>query len=136
MLPEFLADDPIVAATAGDARWSRIVWWVFSVLVDAEDAGISAHASVASTAIPGVPPALATEFGLKANWAHAALAAGGNYGELFERDFGASSKFGLARGTNALWRNGGADFRLVRRVAGGAIVSTDGATSISLRVAA
>jgi general L-amino acid transport system substrate-binding protein len=112
VLPELLADDPIVAASGGDARWSRIVWWTFSVLVDAEDAGISGRAAATSTQIPGVPPAIATELGLSAGWARDALTAGGNYGELFEHDLGASSKFGLARGANALWRNGGLIFGL------------------------
>ncbi|MEP7290841.1 MAG: amino acid ABC transporter substrate-binding protein [Chloroflexota bacterium] len=31
----------------------------------------------------------------------------GNYGEIFERNLGADTIFGLARGVNALWTNGG-----------------------------
>jgi general L-amino acid transport system substrate-binding protein len=107
ILPQILADDPIIAATAGDARFARVVWWTFSVLVDAEAAGISGRDRDAVTAIPGVPPAVGNELGLPAGWANAALAAAGNYGELFDRDLGAGSRFGLARGSNALWRSGG-----------------------------
>jgi len=35
------------------------------------------------------------------------LAVGGNYGELFEANIGASTPIGLARGLNAQWKNGG-----------------------------
>jgi len=111
ILPELLADDPIFAATSHDARWARIVWWTFSVLVDAEDAGIRAH-TTGDDAIAGVPPAAGSELGLTAGWERDALDAGGNYGELFDRDLGAGSRFGLARGANALWRNGGLIFGL------------------------
>jgi len=112
ILPQLLADDPIVAATTGDARWARILWWTFSVLVDAEAAGIAGHDGDAVTAIPGVPPAIGNELGLSDRWANAALDARGNYGEIFERDLGSGSRFKLARGSNALWRNGGLIFGL------------------------
>jgi general L-amino acid transport system substrate-binding protein len=112
LLPELLADDPIFATTAGDARWSRIIWWTFSALVDAESAGVGARAGDAGAAIPGVPPALAGDLGLDAHWTRDALAAGGNYAELFEHDLGSRSRFGLARGANALGRDGGQIFGL------------------------
>jgi len=105
ILPEVLADDPIFAATPQDAHWARTVWWVFSVLVDAEDALVKAHGR--DSAIAAVPPAAGTELGLAAGWESRALNAGGNYGELFDRDLGAGSRLRLARGANALWRNGG-----------------------------
>jgi general L-amino acid transport system substrate-binding protein len=105
VLSELLADDSISAATPADARWSRIVWWTFSALVDAADSGIAANAI--PDAIPGVPPAVGEELGLPLTWAHDAVAAGGNYAELFDRNLGAKSHFALARGSNALWRDGG-----------------------------
>ena len=36
-----------------------------------------------------------------------AIAAGGNYGEIFEANIGASTPIGLARGLNAQWNKGG-----------------------------
>ncbi len=111
ILPERLADDPIFAATSGDATWSRIVWWTFSALVDAEDANNDATADPAGS-ISGVPPAVADELGLSRRFAHDAVAAGGNYRQLFERDLGAQSIFALALGDNALWHDGGLIFGL------------------------
>ena len=112
ILPELLADDPIFAATGGDARWSRIVWWTFSVLVDAEEAGVTGGDATRAAAIPGVPPLAGRQLGLAPGWARDALAAGGNYGELFERDLGAASRLKLTRGDNALWSSGGSIFAL------------------------
>lgn len=45
--------------------------------------------------------------GLPADWAVHAIAAGGNYGEIFERNVGESTAIGLARGLNQLWSKGG-----------------------------
>ena len=35
------------------------------------------------------------------------IAAVGNYGEIFDRNFGPDTGAGVARGQNALWSNGG-----------------------------
>jgi general L-amino acid transport system substrate-binding protein len=45
--------------------------------------------------------------GLEADWAKNAIAAGGNYGELFEKNIGENTPIGLARGLNAQWTEGG-----------------------------
>jgi general L-amino acid transport system substrate-binding protein len=112
LLPELLADDPIFAATDSDARWSRVVAWTFGVLVDAEDSGAGATRSGAETALLGVPPAVGTELGLPPTWMRDALTAEGDYGHVFARNLGANSRLGLARGSNALWRDGGLIFGL------------------------
>ncbi|MBD5605726.1 MAG: amino acid ABC transporter substrate-binding protein, partial [Candidatus Eremiobacteraeota bacterium] len=59
-----------------------------------------------------VPPLAGRQLGLAPGWARDALAAGGNYGELFERDLGAASRLKLTRGDNALWSSGGSIFAL------------------------
>ena len=41
--------------------------------------------------------------GLPRSWARDAIAAGGNYGEIFERNLGQQSALNLARGLNAQW---------------------------------
>ena len=112
ILPELLADDPIFAATASDARWSRVVAWTFGVLVDAEVAGIVVEPSDDTRALPGVPPAVGAELGLRATWVHDTLAAEGSYAAIFARNLGARSRLGLLRGANALWRDGGLIFGL------------------------
>jgi general L-amino acid transport system substrate-binding protein len=45
--------------------------------------------------------------GLDAEWAKRAIAVGGNYGEVFERNIGENTPIGLARGLNAQWTDGG-----------------------------
>ena len=45
--------------------------------------------------------------GLSKDWAVKAIAAGGNYGEIFASNIGESTPIGLARGLNAQWTNGG-----------------------------
>jgi general L-amino acid transport system substrate-binding protein len=112
LLPELLADDPIFAATESDARWSRVVAWTFAVLVDAEDSAVSPSRAGAEAGLLGVPPAVASELGLRPAWMHDALAAEGDYGNVFARNLGANSRLGLARGSNALWRDGGLIFSL------------------------
>ncbi len=45
--------------------------------------------------------------GLDAEWAKRAIAANGNYGEIFAANIGESTPIGLARGLNAQWTQGG-----------------------------
>ena len=57
--------------------------------------------------ILGVEGTLGEMLGLEADWAVKAIAAGGNYGELFEKHIGEKTPVGLARGLNAQWKDGG-----------------------------
>ncbi len=50
---------------------------------------------------------LGPDAGLPQDWAVRAIAAVGNYGEIFDRNLGAGSPFKMARGLNALWSKGG-----------------------------
>jgi general L-amino acid transport system substrate-binding protein len=45
--------------------------------------------------------------GLDAEWAVRAIAAEGNYAEIFDRYVGPDTKLGLQRGLNALYKDGG-----------------------------
>ena len=45
--------------------------------------------------------------GLPNDWAKHAIAAGGNYGEIFSATIGEETPIGLARGLNAQWTQGG-----------------------------
>jgi len=55
----------------------------------------------------GTEGTLGEMLGLDAGWAKMAIAAGGNYGELFEKNIGENTPIGLARGLNAQWTDGG-----------------------------
>jgi len=48
--------------------------------------------------------------GLDADWAYHILKLVGNYGESFDRNVGAGSPLGIARGQNALWNDGGLQY--------------------------
>ena len=50
---------------------------------------------------------LGSMIGLDAEWASRAIAAVGNYSEVYERNIGPNTPLGLARGVNALWTKGG-----------------------------
>jgi general L-amino acid transport system substrate-binding protein len=93
-----------------------MVRWVLFALIHAEDLGIT-------RALANNPPpdfvisllrwnldeavALDKAMGVAPKWSQRAVAAVGNYGELFERNLGMGSEIGLERGINRLWRDGG-----------------------------
>jgi general L-amino acid transport system substrate-binding protein len=65
---------------------------------------------------PGIKRLLGSEgsfgeaIGLENDWAANAIAAVGNYGEMFERNVGPDTDLGIERGLNALWTNGGLQY--------------------------
>ena len=55
----------------------------------------------------GVTPGMGKALGLDEKWAYNEIKLVGNYGEIFDRNIGASSPLKLERGLNALWTKGG-----------------------------
>ena len=117
ILPEIISKEPLGPVVRhGDNNWGDIVRWTFYALVAAEEFGIT-QANVeemASTSqnpevkrILGVEGDLGAMMGLDKDWGKRAIAASGNYGEIFEANIGASTSIGLARGLNAQWKQGG-----------------------------
>jgi general L-amino acid transport system substrate-binding protein len=118
LLPEIISKEPLGPLVRhGDNEWGDIAMWVLNALVSAEEMGITsaniAELSAAPTNNPEINRILGTEgelgamIGLEADWAKNAIAAGGNYGELFEQNIGEATPIGLARGLNAQWTEGG-----------------------------
>ncbi|MBP1806787.1 amino acid ABC transporter substrate-binding protein [Rubellimicrobium aerolatum] len=118
ILPEIISKEPLGPAVRhGDTEWADIVRWTFYALVTAEELGITAanvaEMAAAPTENPEINRLLGTEdeygtmAGLDQQWAVRVVQAGGNYGEIFERNLGESTSIGLARGLNALWTQGG-----------------------------
>ena len=118
LLPEIISKEPLGPLVRhGDNDWGDIARWTLNALITAEELGITsaniAELSAAATNNPEVNRILGTEgnlgeqLGLSADWAKNAIAAGGNYGELFEKNIGESTPIGLARGLNAMWTEGG-----------------------------
>ncbi len=117
LLPEIVSKEPLGPLVRhGDDEWADIVRWTLYALVSAEELGITS-ANIAEmskgTNNPEINRILGTEgnlgemMGLSSDWAMNAIAAGGNYGELFEKNIGENTAIGLARGLNAQWTDGG-----------------------------
>ena len=117
ILPEIVSKEPLGPLVRhGDNNWGDVVRWTFYALVAAEEYGITS-ANVEETAtstqnpeikrLLGVEGDLGAMMGLDKDWAKRAIAATGNYGEIFEANIGAATPIGLARGLNAQWTQGG-----------------------------
>ena len=117
ILPEIISKEPLGPLVRhGDHEWGDIVRWTLNALVAAEELGVTS-ANVeelsAGTNNPEINRLLGTEgelgamLGLEADFAKNAIMAGGNYGELFEKNIGENTPIGLARGLNAQWTEGG-----------------------------
>ena len=117
LLPEIVSKEPLGPLVRhGDDQWADIARWVLNALITAEELGVT-RANVAEMAKgtdhPEINRMLGTEgslgemLGLDAEWAVRAIAAEGNYAEIFDRYLGAGSLLGLPRGLNALYADGG-----------------------------
>ncbi len=117
LLPEVISKEPLGPLVRhGDQQWGDLVRWTLNALISAEELGItSANIDELSkgTNNPEINRILGTEgdlggmLGLDKQWAKRAIAAGGNYAEIFESNIGSASPVGLSRGLNALWSDGG-----------------------------
>lgn len=117
ILPEIISKEPLGPAVAqGDDQWADVARSVLNVLIAAEELGITQD-NVAQMAkgtgnpnidrIVGVEGDFGGMVGLDKDWAVKAIAARGNYGEIFDRNIGPNTPIGLARGLNAQWTDGG-----------------------------
>ncbi|WP_374264357.1 amino acid ABC transporter substrate-binding protein [Zoogloea sp.] len=124
VLPEIISKEPLgPAVRRGDDEWFAIVKWVVQALVEAEELGITQGKVDALRTSPdpavqrflGVGEDLGKSLGLDREWAARAVKAGGNYGEIFERNVGTGSPLKLPRGLNAQWNKGGLMYGLPLR---------------------
>jgi len=113
-LPERLSLDPVVAASpAGDERFGLVLDWTLHALVEAEALGLTRATLAVRGAVRdqrtdqlmGRDFATGQALGLSHDWSARVIAATGNYGEIFARTLG--EPYGLERGLNALWTEGG-----------------------------
>lgn len=120
ILPEIISKEPLGPVVRhGDNNWGDIVRWTFFALLVAEEKGITKaniEEVATSTQDPEIKRLLGMEgdmgkmLGLDNEWAKRAIAANGNYGEIFEANIGMSTPIKLARGLNALWTQGGLQY--------------------------
>jgi len=116
VLPEIISKEPLgPAVRQGDDKWFNVVRWTLFSLIEAEELGVTkenAEASLKSanpvvTRFLGVEGDNGKQLGLDPRFAYAVVSSVGNYGEMFERNLGATSELKINRGLNALWNKGG-----------------------------
>lgn len=125
VLPEIISKEPLgPVVRQGDDAWFNVVKWTYFALVNAEELGVNSKnlEEMKTSKNPevlrllGVPNAdgsaagFGTGIGLDEAWAENIIKATGNYGEIFERNVGESSPLKIARGKNALWKDGGLQY--------------------------
>ena len=115
--PEIVSKEPLGPLVRhGDDQWADIARWVLNALIIAEELGVN-QGNVEDMAMgtdhPEINRMLGSEgsygemLGLDAEWAVRAIAAEGNYAEIFDRYIGPDTALGLQRGLNALYKDGG-----------------------------
>jgi general L-amino acid transport system substrate-binding protein len=119
VLPQIISKEPLgPVVRQGDDQWFNIVKWVHFALLNAEELGIS-KTNVTAMAesenqdvrrLLGLDGMFGIGIGLDDAWAANLIKTVGNYGEIFDRNIGANSELGFARGLNALWVNGGLQY--------------------------
>ena len=117
ILPEVISKEPLgPAVRQGDEQWFNIARWTLFALINAEELevrGAGVDDAIAKSKksdvrrLLGLEGTFGVDMGLDADWAARAIKAGGNYGEIFERNLGKGSKLGIERGLNAPWNQGG-----------------------------
>ena len=117
ILSERISKEPLgPVVRRGDDDWFTLVRWVLFGLIEAEEAGIT-HNNIVTVLkethdpvvkrILGIEGGFGKALGTTDDWAVRAVKAGGNYGEMFERNVGNRSALKLDRGLNRLWTQGG-----------------------------
>jgi general L-amino acid transport system substrate-binding protein len=119
VLPEVISKEPLGPMVRhGDDQWFDLVKWVLFAMVDAEELGVTQKNvdDMAKSDKPELKRAFGTDgnlgeqLGLTKDWVIRIVKAVGNYGEVFDRNVGAGSKLGIARGLNQLWTKGGIQY--------------------------
>ena len=122
ILPEVISKEPLSPLVRhGDNQWKDIVTWVINGLIAAEENGITA-ANVEEMKVKSNNPVIqrmlgqsgdtGSYLGLDKEWLVRAIKAVGNYGEIYDRHFGPSTKLNIPRGVNKLWTQGGLHYAL------------------------
>jgi general L-amino acid transport system substrate-binding protein len=117
ILPDQISKEPMgPVVRRGDDEWFTIVRWVLFTLIRAEELGIT-QSSVATRLESETGPVaqrwlemdgfISRALTVLPGWATRAVESVGNYGEMFERNFGSQSDLKLERGLNRLWTHGG-----------------------------
>jgi general L-amino acid transport system substrate-binding protein len=99
-----------------DAQFADIIRWTIYGMIQAEESGINSEnlGDFLETEDPNIQRLLGlgntasgSYLGLANDFMQTVISQVGNYGEVFNRNLGPGTIFGLERGVNALWTDGG-----------------------------
>ncbi|HEY8596591.1 MAG TPA: amino acid ABC transporter substrate-binding protein [Devosiaceae bacterium] len=116
IVPERISKAPLgPVVRSDDDRWFDIVRWTLYALINAEELGVTSVNvdSMLSARNPAIRRLLGLDgdfgkpLGLSQDWMQKVIRAVGNYGEIYDRNFGTRAGVPLLRGQNALWTKGG-----------------------------
>lgn len=116
ILPQIISKEPLgPAVRQGDDRWFLLVRWTLTVMIEAEEMGVTQRNVDAMTRsdnprirrLLGVEGSFGPDLGLSPDWAYRVIKFVGNYGDVFARNLGDGSKLKIKRGLNDLWTRGG-----------------------------
>ncbi|MBN8981561.1 MAG: amino acid ABC transporter substrate-binding protein [Rhizobiales bacterium] len=119
VLPEVISKEPLGPVVRhGDDQWFDIVKWTLFAMINAEEYAVTQKNVDEMSQSPkpelkrmfGSDGNLGEQLGLTKDWVKRIVKAVGNYGESFDRNVGAGSKLGIARGLNKLWNQGGIQY--------------------------
>ncbi|WP_413205418.1 amino acid ABC transporter substrate-binding protein [Rhodospirillum sp. A1_3_36] len=114
ILPDRISKEPLSAVVrSDDVQWSDTVRWIINALISAEELGVTSKnvEQMKTSNNPEVRRLLGREgsvgalLGLDEAFAARALAAMGNYGEIYDRTI--KKTLHVERGINNLWTKGG-----------------------------
>lgn len=119
VLAEQISKEPQAAMVRhGDDRWRDILFWAFNARIAAEELGINQtnvererreSGNLEVQRLLGVVDNFGEKLGLENDWAYQIILQVGNYADMWERHF---APFGLERGINSLWSDGGAMYAI------------------------
>jgi len=119
VLPDVISKEPLgPVVRQGDDTWFDIVKWTLYAMVAAEELGINSvnveemkvSNKLAVKRLLGQDGSVGKGLGLKDDWFYQIIKQVGNYGEVFERNFGSKSLLKVDRGLNNLWNHGGLQY--------------------------
>ena len=119
VLPDVISKEPLgPVVRQGDDDWYNIVKWSFFAMVNSEEIGVTSQniermklsSKLDVRRLCGLEGAGGKGLGLKDDWAYQVILQVGNYGEVFDRNFGPQSTVKVERGLNNLWSRGGLQY--------------------------
>lgn len=122
MLPETISKEPLAPVVRhGDDQWFDIVTWTVYALIAAEELGVTSD-NLDQMKADGSPDvkrlvgasedSMGEWLGLDREWSARAIAAVGNYGQLWARHLGPETPLKIERGLNELYTNGGIQYAM------------------------